>query len=1016
MRAIFISLFVFGLCLVGGAREGAAADPGRIFVFGHSLVHHPDEPRTNVPYWLGRLGAADGREITLDGRWSSLAEAAFHPIEPQWFVDGITESDAEELSAYDTIVVSPINWAQGQAIDADYWHIDGNPRDAALALLDRIAAETPGAPLFLYEGWADMEQYGFPPRARGLRRYHAYNQGDYHAWFEELLSEMRAERPEARIGLIPAGPILSEIMTGPLSDLGPEVFYLDDAPHGTEETYLLAAAVTYAVLYDTAPPESVELPDTIAEELRAAWPEIAALIRDRVQAFGARDFGSAGPAAEAPDVEQAAASDAAAPTDEDAAAADTQPETEAAEAAQAQESTNAEASATDLAAIAPADRPLPERRDIALPPRGARPADEPALAFGLYEIADWSTQHPFVDLMKTARPWIGHLPGQWGGVEVAELRAGGHLDAHGWPLRVPEGVEKIEALILTDQPEAAEHLRGSYVVRYDGRGEIRLSGRAQRVNYAPGEARFHYAPGEGPVGIGIVATDPQDPIRNISVVQEENLPLHEAGALFNPLWLDRIGDARALRFMDWMATNDSVISRWEDRPRVDDYTWAEWGVPLPVMIALANRVRADPWFTLPHAADDAYVRAFGEAVRDGLHPELKSYVEYSNEVWNFQFAQSKWAESRAAEMWGESGTGWVQYYGLRAAQVMDIWTEVFGDAAAERLVRVVAVHTGWPGLEQHVLRSPLAFLTLGRMPQESFDAYAVTGYFSHDHGDAETVAAIRDWLDRAEAAARAAGEAEGLSRVALREYVAEHRFDRAFAAMETLVRETGLRTMTEEYWPYHGAVAREAELDFIMYEGGSHVSSGMADIDDDRLTDFLIAFNYSPEIAGIYRDALDGWSAAGGRLFNAFVDVAPPSKWGSWGALRHLLDANPRWDVLMAHNASAPVEWEDRAPGTFAGGVTRHAFGEDAEVRGTPAADVLLGGPGADILISGGGGDALHGGPGRDRAVLPGVRGDWRFAEDGPRLLASRGGETVSLVAVEEMVFADAPDDVVPTN
>jgi hypothetical protein len=32
--------------------------------------------------------------------------------------------------------------------------------------------------------------------------------------------------------------------------------------------------------------------------------------------------------------------------------------------------------------------------------------------------------------------------------------------------------------------------------------------------------------------------------------------------------------------------------------------------------------------------------------------------------------------------------------------------------------------------------------------------------------------------------------------------------------------------------------------------------------------------------------------------FNAFVDVAAPSRWGSWGALRHLTDDNPRWQVL----------------------------------------------------------------------------------------------------------------------
>ena len=37
------------------------------------------------------------------------------------------------------------------------------------------------------------------------------------------------------------------------------------------------------------------------------------------------------------------------------------------------------------------------------------------------------------------------------------------------------------------------------------------------------------------------------------VVKEEHVELHEAGAIFNPDWLARVADLRAVRFMDWMA-------------------------------------------------------------------------------------------------------------------------------------------------------------------------------------------------------------------------------------------------------------------------------------------------------------------------------------------------------------------------------------------------------------------------------------------------------------------------------
>ena len=60
--------------------------------------------------------------------------------------------------------------------------------------------------------------------------------------------------------------------------------------------------------------------------------------------------------------------------------------------------------------------------------QAAHAMDNPALAIGLSGVADWSTQNPFIDLMKTARPWIGHRPGQHGGMDFEALQAGGYID------------------------------------------------------------------------------------------------------------------------------------------------------------------------------------------------------------------------------------------------------------------------------------------------------------------------------------------------------------------------------------------------------------------------------------------------------------------------------------------------------------------------------------------------------------------------------------------------------------
>jgi hypothetical protein len=60
---------------------------------------------------------------------------------------------------------------------------------------------------------------------------------------------------------------------------------------------------------------------------------------------------------------------------------------------------------------------------------------------------------------------------------------------------------------------------------------------------------------------------------------------------------------------------------------------ASGGVALEHMVLLANTVGASPWFNIPHTADDAYIASMAAAVLASLRPDLKVYVEYSNEVW-----------------------------------------------------------------------------------------------------------------------------------------------------------------------------------------------------------------------------------------------------------------------------------------------------------------------------------------------------------------------------------------------
>lgn len=575
------------------------------------------------------------------------------------------------------------------------------------------------------------------------------------------------------------------------------------------------------------------------------------------------------------------------------------------------------AGAADRAAL-----PAVEATATVMADDATRP-ENPPLALGLAGVHDYAVQQPFLNVMKTAREWVGHMPGQWGGRDEDDLRAAGVFDENGWPRHVPEGLVSVATLVLTDMPEAAVSLAGSYRVRYRGQGDLRLEGRAQNVRRdADGALWFDYTPGGGGVQVAIAETDPErqgDHIRDITIIHEDHLEAFEAGALFNPRWLAHVAPVRVARFMDWMATNGSTQSHWDERPLPAHYSWARTGVPLEVMLAFANETGIDPWFTLPHLATDAYIRRFAEMVRDGLDPARKVYVELSNEVWNWQFAQAHWAEEAGRSRWG-AGQTWVQAYALRAARMAQIWSAVFGDTAEDRLVRVIATQTGWYGLEDMVLRAPRWLRenpSRNPPPARFFDAYAITGYFSAGLGDPETADIVYGWIAESTALAEAAADAQGLAGAAREDWLAEHRFDHAVALAAQQLRDgsvTGDRRGTiaaliDEVFPYHAAVAASWGLDLVMYEGGSHVVGIGPVVEDETLTAFFTHLNYSPEMGALYAELLDGWRAAGGTLFNAFVDVYAPNKWGSWGALRHLDDDNPRWRALMAFNRGNPAWW-----------------------------------------------------------------------------------------------------------
>jgi hypothetical protein len=519
------------------------------------------------------------------------------------------------------------------------------------------------------------------------------------------------------------------------------------------------------------------------------------------------------------------------------------------------------------------------------------------LSFGLTGISDWSTQMPFLDLMKMSRPWIGHEPGKWGGKSVEDLEGAGYLDRDGWPMRIPTWLASVGTIWDWggDDPAAVASRAGIYVLRYEGTGNLEVGGDVKILRTRPGEIVFKNQSG-GSMLFGISETDPGqtgDYIRNITLVRQEHMELLAAGQIFNPAWLALVQDARELRFMDWMAVNGATSARWKDRPQVGDVTWANGrGMPVEVMVTLANQTGTEPWFTMPAGADDDYIRNFATYVRDHLDPGLEVHVEYSNEMWNWAFIQTHWLADQARTVWKtEDGAAWLDYAAMRATGSALIWDEVFGAEAAVRVDNIIGTQTANPWIAERLLTAPLwqELDPAGYVaPSTVFDSLAVTTYFGGSTmGDAEPRAEFLEIL-----------KTPGIDATA---WLSGKLMDPAYGQSIPMVMG---------WWAANRAIADQYGLDLIAYEGGQHVLhsfavDGMTAEDLALMTTFLSGFVRSQAMADLYRTLWMAWADVSDGPFMQFTDVGAASKWGAWGLFTALGDKSPRADLLMQLNATS---------------------------------------------------------------------------------------------------------------
>ena len=290
--------------------------------------------------------------------------------------------------------------------------------------------------------------------------------------------------------------------------------------------------------------------------------------------------------------------------------------------------------------------------------------------------------------------------------------------------------------------------------------------------------------------------------------------------------------------MDWMRTNGSDTTAWSDRPKPDYYTQGTGdGVALEYMIDLCNELGADPWFCMPHLANDRYVENFAQLVKQRLRKDLNVYVEWSNEVWNSQFAQHQWIKNRAdgRSLSDDFNETWAE----EADRDFEIWMDVWGNQS-DRVIRVAAGQKDNPWVTGE----------LAKHMQGEFDAISCTTYFGLTRGEMDRLGSSitpKLLLDMA---------LDDMSKGLRKNYKAHGKLSRQWT------RKTG------------------RDIPLIGYEGGQHYT---ADGGKPSYLKALLDMQNHPLMYEAYIRNMREWDNAGGSLFTAFNFVEKTRQMGRLG-------------------------------------------------------------------------------------------------------------------------------------
>lgn len=566
-------------------------------------------------------------------------------------------------------------------------------------------------------------------------------------------------------------------------------------------------------------------------------------------------------------------------------------------------------------------------------------------------VTDYSRIPVFSDIMKITAPWISQSSTTWNSNETLPL------DPDGWPNGLPlideQGVQHSACKAISNLM-----IPGQYLIRFKGTGrfDITAGGGAgtdtfdrTRIAGLPVDSegyRYAYTRNINITNardgthfwiifresVDDPATAARENLHDMQIIQP-GVTAQEAKTttIFSPGYVNQNAMYHTIRFMDWGHTNGHWASQWSQRTRPSRISQRESSTAIEYMVAYANQTGSNMWYCLPHKADDDYVRKAALVIRHGskadgepfnpavdpvsarvwpgLNPNLKVYVEYSNETWNPAFAQRTYLQQQG-EALGAQGlpmsTGDMavsRYHSYRSAQIWKFFRDAFGTDTGARVVRVLGAQV----VEGNCKDRLEAFTIVGLITNGEYpDALATAPYFGGPIFDQIVAAGLVDTITVQQILDRCQQFVDG---------------------MPTLLNQIA-------------ALCRQFKVRNINYEGGQHLvgTNGNQYTHKNTLGPKIEAANRDARMKSIYATYLSLLNASGVQEHAHFYDIGVfVSESGCWGAQEYF--GQP---LSAAAKASAIVDYVQANPANNQPPIARYTVSNNIDNDNNGSQPVVL--------------------------------------------------------------------------